>query len=90
MELVTFLSDALIASGMFFFLVAEILQLRKITRKKTVRSLSYNTYKSKLAALIFTLGGLWLSGLWLSFGVLTSELITVLVIIKLMRKYRGK
>lgn len=90
MELITLIADILGAGGMFFFLFAEVLQLRKIIRKKTVKSLSYHTYKSKIAALILTLSCFGLSGLWLSFGVLIAELIIVLVIIKLMRKYRGK
>jgi len=90
MELIILLSDILGAGGMFFFLYAEILQLRKIVRKKTVKSLSYNTYRSKIAALILTLGCFGLSHLWLSFGVLIAELIIVFIIIKLMKKYRGK
>lgn len=84
------IADILGTAGMFYFLKAEVLQLRKILRKKTVKSLSYNTYKSKLKAIFLTMGCFGLTSLWLSFGVLAAELIIVLVIIKLMRKYRGK
>lgn len=90
MELIPIIADILGASGMFFFLVAEVLQLRKILRKRTVRSLSYHTYKSKVAAILLALGCFGLSHLWLSFLVIVAELVVVLYIIKLMKKYRGK
>lgn len=89
MELIPLVADMLGAGGMFFFFAAEVLQLRKILRKKTVRSLSYHTYKSKITAILLTLACFGLSHLWLSFIVIFSELIVVLYIIKLMRKYRG-
>jgi len=88
--MILFIADILGAAGMFFFLHAEILQLRKILRKRTVKSLSYNTYKCKIAAAVLTLGCLGLPGLWLAFGILFAELIILVVIIRLMRKYRGK
>lgn len=89
MELTILVADLLGAGGMFFFFFAELLQLRKIIRKKTVKSLSYHTYKSKVAALLLTLSCFGLSALWLSFGVLFAELLVVTYIIKLMKKYRG-
>ncbi len=89
MELMPIVADLLGAGGMFFFFFAEVLQLRKIKRKKTVRSLSYHTYKSKVAALVLTMSCFGLSGLVLSFIVLSAELVVVAYIIKLMRKYRG-
>lgn len=90
MELIGWLADIFGAGGMFFFLFAEILQLRKILRKRTVKSLSYNTYRNKIVAIILSLSCFGLSGLWLSFGMIFAELIVILVIIKLMRKYRGQ
>ena len=90
MSWIATIADLLGAGGMFFFLVAEILQLRKIIRKQTVKSLSYNTYRNKILAILLSLGCFGLSSLWLSFGVIFVELIIILWIIKLMRRYRGQ
>jgi hypothetical protein len=90
MGIIYFIADLLGASGMFFFFFAEVLQLRKILRKHTVRSISYNTYRSKLAALLLTLACFGLSCLWLSFTVLFLELLVVLYIMHLMKKFRGR
>lgn len=90
MELIMLIADLLGAGGMFFFLFAEVLQLKKILWKCTVKGISYNTYRSKVAALLLTLTGFALAGLYISFVVLFLELIIVLWIMKLMKKYRGR
>ena len=90
MELIMLFADFFGAGGMFFFMFAEVLQLRKILKKHTVKSLSYNTYRSKLAALLLTLAGFGLASLYISFIVLFLELVIVLWIMRLMKKYRGR
>jgi len=89
MELISTIADILGAGGMFFFLMAEVFQLRKIIRKKTVKSLSYNTYKQKVIAILLSLACFGLTALWLSFAVIFAEAIVILIIIRLMKKYRG-
>ena len=90
MSWTTIVADLAGAGGMFFFLVAEILQLRKIIRKKTVKSISYNTYRNKVVAIMLSLVCFGLTSLWLSWIVIFAELLIIIWVIKLMHKYRGR
>lgn len=76
--------------GMSFFLFAEIKQLYKILKTRVVRGISHTAYISKAIACIFTSIMLALTSLYLSFGVIISELIIIAVILLLMKKYRRK
>ena len=88
MELINTVADLFGSVGMLFFLLAEVTQLRKILKLKTVVGISWTTYKNKVIALVSTLIGFMLAQLWLSFGVLFGELIIVIYIMKLMEQYR--
>lgn len=73
--------------GMGFFLKAEIFQLRKILRTKTVKGISRTAYRDKLWAIAATMTCFGLTTLWFSFAVLFAEGIIIFIILRLMKKY---
>lgn len=88
MELITLVADLAGVIGTGFFLKAEIFQLRKILRTKTVRGISHTAYRDRLIAVTATLVCFGLTALWLTFTVLLIQAMVLLVILHLIKKYR--
>ena len=89
MEIIMLIADLAGVVGMGFFLKAEVFQLRKILRTKVVRGISRTAYTDKLLAIAATMFCFWLSSLWFSFIVLFAEGVIALIILRLMKKYKG-
>ena len=89
-ELIRLIADAAGVVGMGFFLKAEIFQLKKILRTKTVRGISKTAYRDKLLAITATLVCFGLTALWFSFAVIFAEGIIAIIIFRLIRKYNKK
>lgn len=87
MEIMMLIADIFGVLGMSFFLKAEIMQLRKILRTKTVKGISRTAYRDKLLAIAATMVCFGLTSLWLSFFVLFAEGIIVFIVLRLMKKY---
>ena len=90
MEVMMLIADIFGVIGMSFFLKAEIMQLRKILRTKTVKGISHTAYRDKLLAIAATMLCFGLTSLWLSFAVLFAEGIIVVIVLRLMKKYKKK
>ncbi len=90
MELIMLIADAAGVIGMGFFLKAEIFQLKKILRTKTVRGISHTAYRDKLWAIAATMLCFGLTSLWFSFAVLFAEGVIVFIILRLMKRYNKK
>lgn len=90
MEIVMLIADIAGTIGMGFFLKAEIMQLHKILRTKTVKGISHTAYRDKLLAIVATMFCFWLTSLWLSFAVLFAEGVVAFIILYLMKKYKRK
>lgn len=89
MEIMMLIADIAGVIGMGWFLKAEIFQLRKILRTKTVEGISRTAYRDKMSAIVATMICFGLTSLWLSFAVLFAEGIIVFIVIRLMKKYKG-
>lgn len=90
MELIAIIADIAGVIGMGFFLKAEIFQLRKILRTKITTGISHTAYRDKLLAIFATSIMLYLSSLWLSFAVILTEGVIILIVLHLIKKYKKR
>lgn len=74
--------------GMGFFLAATIKQWHKIYSTYHTTAISKTHYELKIIAILCSLTCFSLAGLWLSFSVVTMELIVSLGILHMLIKYR--
>lgn len=88
MEIMMLIADLAGVIGMGFFLKAEVFQLKKILRTKTIKGISRTAYVDKLLAILATMVCFWLTSLWFSFAVLFAEGVIAFIILHLMKKYR--
>lgn len=90
MEIIQLIADIAGATGMGFFLSAEVFQMRKILRTKLIVGISRTAYRHKLLAILLTLVCFGLTALWLSFAVIFVEGIVAVIILCLIKKYGKK
>lgn len=76
--------------GMAFFLAATIKQWHKIHRTHQTTAISLTHYKLKIIAILCSLTCFSFAGLWLSFSVVSMELVVSVAITHMLIKYRGK
>jgi len=74
--------------GMMCFLFATIKQWHKIRTTHHSTAISLTSYRSRIIAGMFTLGCFGLTGLWLSFTVVSVELAIAFSIMFMLLKYR--
>lgn len=86
--LLLWIADMCGVAGMCFFLFAEVKQVIKIRRTHRVTGISLSAYICKVLAIMFTSIMLIITSLYMSLFVVLTQMILVLWVIYLMKKYK--